>query len=215
MTLSFPQGVFVAGTDTGIGKTLTAAVLTAGLAAEYWKPIQCGLDGGTDRSWVVRKTALPENRFHPEAYLLKHPLSPHAAARLEGIHINLDTINAPGPSDGRRLIVEGAGGLLVPLNDRYYMTDLIKKLGFPVILAARSGLGTLNHTLLSLRELERNRIEVLGVVLNGPRNPSNREAIEQFGRVRVLAEIGPLAEIDSPTLQKIFKEQFMERWRDG
>ncbi len=215
MTLSFPQSVFVAGTDTGIGKTLTAAVLTVGLKAEYWKPIQCGLDEGTDRSWVARNTALPENRFHPEAYLLKHPLSPHAAARLERIHIDLNRIIAPDPSDGRRLIVEGAGGLLVPLNNQDYMTDLIKKLGFPVILTARSGLGTLNHTLLSLRELERNRIEVLGVVLNGPYNPSNREAIEQFGRVRVLAEIGPLAEIDCLALQKIFNEQFIDRWCDG
>jgi len=215
MNLSFPRSVFVAGTDTGIGKTLTSAVLTAGLEAEYWKPVQCGLDEGTDRSWVFRKTVLPENRFHPEAYLLKHPLSPHAAARLEGIHIDLARINAPHPSDGRRLIVEGAGGLLVPLNDQHYMIDLIRKLGFPVILTAGSGLGTINHTLLSLRELERNRIEVLGVVLNGPHNPSNREAIEQFGRVRVLAEIAPLSQIDSPTLQNIFDEQFLERWRDG
>ncbi len=215
MTGSFPQGVFVAGTDTGIGKTVTAAVLTAGLKAEYWKPIQCGIEEGTDRSWVVQKTALPEEYFHPETYLLKHPLSPHAAARLEGIRIDLDRINAPGPSDARRLIVEGAGGLLVPLNDRYFMIDLIKKLGFPVILTAGSGLGTINHTLLSLRELERNRIEVLGVVLNGPYNPSNREAIEQFGRIRVLAAIGPLADIDFPTLQEIFNEQFPGRWRDG
>ena len=215
MTLLFPQSVFVTGTDTGIGKTLTAAVLTAGLSAEYWKPIQCGFDGGTDRSWVFQKTALPENHFHPETYLLKHPLSPHAAARLEGVRIDLDRINAPHPSGGRRLIVEGAGGLLVPLNERHTMIDLIKKLGFPVILTARSGLGTINHTLLSLRELERNRIEVLGVVLNGLSNPPNREAIEQFGRVRVLAEIGPLSKIDFPTLNKIFNEQFFERWRDG
>ncbi|EFK05454.1 dethiobiotin synthase [delta proteobacterium NaphS2] len=215
MTLSFPQSVFVTGTDTGIGKTLTASVLTAGLTAEYWKPIQCGLDGGTDRSWVFQKTALPENHFHPETYLLKHPLSPHAAARLEDVRIDLERINAPHPSGGRRLIVEGAGGLLVPLNERHTMIDLIKKLGFSVILTARSGLGTINHTLLSLRELERNRIEVLGVVLNGPPNPSNREAIEQFGRVRVLAEIGPLSKIDFPTLNKIFNEQFFKRWRDG
>ena len=208
MTTSSPKGLFVTGTDTGIGKTVTAAVLTAGLKAEYWKPIQCGLDEGTDRNWVVRKTALPENRFHPEAYLLKHPLSPHAAARLEGIHIDLASIKAPRPLQGRRLIVEGAGGLLVPLNDQYTMIDLIKKLGFPVILTAGSGLGTINHTLLSLRELERNRIEVLGVVLNGPRNPSNRDAIEHFGRVRVLAEIAPLSEINFSTLQKTFSEQF-------
>ncbi len=211
MTVSFPQSVFVTGTDTGIGKTLIAAVLTAGLKAEYWKPIQCGLKEGTDRSWVARKTALPENRFHPETYLFKHPLSPHAAARLEGIRIDLERIAAPIPSDGRRLIVEGAGGLLVPLNDQHHMIDLIKKLGFPVVLTAGSGLGTINHTLLSLRELERNRIEVLGVVLNGPRNRSNREAIEQFGRVQVLAEITPLSQIDFLTLQKICEEWFLER----
>ena len=214
MIASFPKKVFVAGTDTNIGKTVTAAILTAGLEAEYWKPIQCGVDEETDRSWVLQKTALPENRFHPEAYLLKHPLSPHAAARLEEIHIDMARINAPHPSGGRRLVVEGAGGLLVPLNDQYTMIDLIKKLGLPVILTAGSGLGTINHTLLSLRELERNRIEVLGVVLNGPNNPSNREAIEQFGRVRVLAEIAPLSEINFLTLQKIFNEQFFKRWRD-
>ncbi|MCA1906795.1 MAG: dethiobiotin synthase, partial [Magnetospirillum sp.] len=132
----------------------------------------------------------PAARVHPPAYVFQAPLSPHAAARLENASITLDGLKLPtteGP-----LVVEGAGGILVPLNDRALTVDWVEHLGLPVVVVARSGLGTINHTLLTLEALNRRHIPILGVVMNGPPNPGNRAAIEQFGDTRVLAEIPPL-----------------------
>lgn len=206
--MELPSRMFVTGTDTGVGKTLVSAALVAGMDAVYWKPIQSGLEGITDTQWVREKTGLSEDHFHPEAYRLSRPLSPHAAAAIDGIRIDLDEIQIP--QTGGRLIIEGAGGIMVPLNEREFMLDLMGKLKVPVLLVARSTLGTINHTLLSLEQLRRHRIAVLGVVLNGPENDLNRRAIEQYGRIHVLAEIEPLNEINAESLKSIFKK-FKER----
>ena len=182
------HGAFVVGTDTDVGKTVVAACLARAWDADYWKPVQTGsAEDPGDTAAVARLTGLPPERLHAPVYVFAAPLSPHAAAALEGAAIALDAIARP--STERPLVVEGAGGALVPLNDHSLMIDLVQRLGLPVVVAARSTLGTINHTLLTLEALRGRGLRVLGVVMNGPPSASNREAIERYGRVRVLAEI--------------------------
>lgn len=188
-----PNGYFVTGTDTGVGKTVVAAILTLGLEAEYWKPVQSGVDGpaglSTDSECVARWTGLPAERLHPEAYRLALPASPHLSAAREGVRIRLARLNLPAIR--RPLVVEGAGGVLVPLNGRKLMVDLMVQLRLPVIVVARASLGTINHTLLSLEALRARRLAVAGVVVNGPANgadlAANVAAIQHYGQVKILA----------------------------
>jgi dethiobiotin synthetase len=204
----FPKCLFIAGTDTGVGKTVVSAMLTAGLKGFYWKPVQSGLNEMTDTSWVMEKTGLAKENFIPETYRLTLPLSPHAAALMDGVRIDPDSFHMPEISQSANLIIEGAGGVMVPLNEEYLMTDLMKKLAAPILLVTRSSLGTINHTLLTLEKLRRERLEVLGVIINGPRNRSNRDAIEHYGCVRVLAEIDPIPDINSQSLIDLFDFYF-------
>lgn len=201
-----PRQLFVTGTDTGIGKTVVSAILVSGLNGRYWKPIQSGLGETTDTQWIQEVTALTENHFFPETYRLKQPLSPHASAAAEGTHIDLEAFQLPVTEE--HLIVEGAGGIMVPLNETHLMLDLMKQLDIPVLLVAQSKLGTINHTLLSLELLKRNDLEIFGIIMNGPKNPSNREAIEHFGKVSVRAEIEYLPEINRKSLQHTFDQCF-------
>ncbi len=207
--MKFPPAFFVTGTDTGVGKTFVSGVLLAGLAgARYWKPVQSGCAEGADTAWLAAATGLPSSRFFPETHRLSAPVSPHLAARLEGVEIRLDDFALPALSSNEHLVVEGAGGVLVPLNQLDLMADLMARLGLPVILVARSALGTINHSLLSLSELTRRGIEVLGVVMNGPENPENRKAIEHYGNVPVLARIPPVERVSPEILARLFKECF-------
>lgn len=205
MRSPLPPRLFVTGTDTGVGKTLVSAVLVAGLSGIYWKPIQAGTGNMTDTDWVRQMTGLSQEHFLPEAYRLSQPLSPHAAAAIDNVRIELNTLNIPEASPSRHLVIEGAGGVMVPINEEALMLDLMRKWNLPVLLVARSTLGTINHTLLSLEQLRRAGVDVLGVVMNGPKNPSNREAIERFGRTRVLAEIGLLPNVNVRTLKQTFE----------
>ncbi len=198
-TKQLPPRFFVTGTDTGVGKTLICAVLMAGSGATYWKPVQSGEPGDTE--WVRRATGLPAGRFAPETYRFPHPLSPHAAAALAGGEIELSAFRLPPTV---RLIAEGAGGVLVPLNGGQLMVDLMAHLGLPVLLVARSALGTINHTLLSLEALRRRQLSVLGVVVNGPKNPANEEAIARFGQTSVLAAVEPLSRLDPEGLRAAY-----------
>lgn len=203
--ISLPDRIFVTGTDTGIGKTLVAAILTTGLKAYYWKPIQSGTIDGTDTEWIQTVSNLSNDHFLPEVYSLREPLSPHAAARLDGIEIDMDTIRLPEVAP---LIVEGAGGVMVPLNKRQYIIDLMQRLSLPTIVVARSGLGTINHTLLTVERLRDRGIAVLGVVMNGPINQSNREALEHYGELDILAEIPQLDSISHASIQMLFDRHF-------
>jgi dethiobiotin synthase len=207
-SIQWPSHLFVTGTDTEVGKTVISAMLVAGLNGYYWKPIQSGLEGMTDTDWVRETTGLPKNRFSPETYRLQRPLSPHASAKHDGLRIDLKAFHIPsiGPDD--HLIVEGAGGIMVPLNEYNLMLDLIKKLQMPILLVARSSLGTINHTLLSLEQLRKQGLHVLGVVMNGPKNPENREAIEYYGHTQVFAEVEPFPVITSKTLKQGFSKYF-------
>jgi dethiobiotin synthase len=181
-----------------------SAWLLAHLDACYWKPVQAGTVPETDTQTVRRLAEAPEDRILPEAYVLKEPMAPHEAARREGISIDMAKLVAP--QDDRLLIVEGAGGLLVPLNEKDYVIDLIEDLNLPVILVARSTLGTINHTLLSLEALRRRGLVVAGVVINGPESPHNRAAIERYGKTQVIAEIPRLDTVTRSALRQIAPE---------
>ena len=206
--MKFPEKIFIAGTDTGIGKTLVSAILLSGLEGRYWKPIQSGLEEVTDTQWIKEKTGLDDRHFYPETCRFKKPLSPHASAAAEGKRIDLEQFEVPEPPEGETLVIEGAGGIMVPLNEKDLMIDLIKKISAPVLIVCRSGLGTINHTLLSINQLRTEGIHVLGVVMNGPRNGSNRDAIERFGNIRVVAEIEEIKDINPGTLKDSFMKQF-------
>lgn len=190
--------VFVTGTDTDAGKTIVSAWLCLHSGADYWKPIQSGHPPDRDADTVAR---LSGARIHPERHLLRAPLSPHEAAALEGVRIELDDFRLPQTSSP--LVIEGAGGVLVPLNETATMLDLMERLGAPVLIAAKSGLGTINHTCLTLAALRSRNLPVLGVVLSGPPHPANRQAIEHFGSVAVLAELPPLAPLTREALKRI------------
>jgi malonyl-CoA O-methyltransferase len=150
---------------------------------------------------VRRLAELPAERVHPSSYVLRAPLSPHESARLEGARIELGAFKVP--QTPRTLIVEGAGGLMVPLNDEALITDLIAQLGMPVVLVARTALGTINHTLLSLEALRRRGLPVAGVVLKGAPNEANRRAIATYGHVEILAEIPHLEPLDASSIATV------------
>ena len=186
------RGIFITGTDTGIGKTVVAACLVRHWAMEYWKPVQTGLatEPG-DTQTVLHLAGIRPEQCHQPSYEFQAPLSPEAAAELEDCSVALDNLILP---DSRApIVVEGAGGVLVPLGGGALMADLMRALELPVVLVARSTLGTINHTLLSLEALRRREIPILGVVLCGEPNLSNRAAIERYGEVAVLAELPPMS----------------------
>jgi dethiobiotin synthetase len=198
------QGFFVTGTDTDVGKTVVSAWLVARLDGCYWKPVQAGNHPETDSAIVQRLTGAPPGRILPEAYVLPEPIAPHEAARRAGIAINLERL-VPPPCD-RPLVVEGAGGVLVPLTGNAFVIDLARELELPVILVARSTLGTINHTLLSLEAIRRRGLVLAGVVVNGPETPHNRAAIERYGQVEIIAEIPWLDQVTPSTLKAIQPE---------
>lgn len=188
------RGVFVTGTDTGIGKTLVSAILTRALDATYWKPFQTGLcDEAGDTASVTELAGLPPSRVIPPAHAFLAPLSPQDAAAQEGRSVDLTGLTLPDTT--ATLVVEGAGGLMVPLNDETLLVDWVATLDLPVILVCRTGLGTINHTLLSIEALRRRAIAIAGIVMSGPPSEGNRAAIEHFGQVPVLAEIPPLGTV--------------------
>jgi dethiobiotin synthetase len=200
------KGFFVTGTDTGVGKTVLSALLAAALDGAYWKPVQTGAVEGTDRDSVRRWAALPEEQLLQERYCFAPPVSPHLAAREAGVRIALKAIEMPALD--RVCIVEGAGGVMAPLNDREFMLDLMRHFGLPVVVAARTALGTINHTLLTLAALRSAKLGVRGVVLIGAENAENRRAIEQYGDTCVIGHIPVLDRIDRAALLEVFASHF-------
>ena len=184
-----PRGVFVTGTDTDIGKTLVSACLVKAWQAAYWKPLQTGLaEVAGDSETVMRLARIGPERVVPPCYALQAPLSPQAAAALEDVVIDVACLRLPSIVE-RKLVIEGAGGLLVPVSETAMMIDLIGHFGLPVVLVARGTLGTINHTLLSLEALRSRALAVAGIVLSGPVLPGNSETIARRGDVRILAEL--------------------------
>jgi len=198
------NGFFVTGTDTDVGKTLVSSWLLTKLDASYWKPVQAGVMPETDSSVVRRLAEIEPDRILPEAYVLPEAIAPHEAARRAGIAI--DMAKFVPPISDRLLVVEGAGGLMVPLTDTACVIDLATELHLPLVLVARSTLGTINHTLLSLEAIRRRGLPLAGVVINGPETPHNRAAIERYGQVEVIAEIPWLDVVNRSTLLTIEPE---------
>lgn len=245
------QGFIVAGTDTGVGKTIFAAGLVAMLGARYWKPVQAGLDGETDSEVVQRLSNASRDDVIGEVYRLKSPLSPHLAAEHDGLEIDISRLALPqyrkppalaavtpqpataeqsnvvalkprgrpglaavaggGTSHAPRpLVVEGAGGLLVPLNRQTLQIDLFDSWALPVILVARTSLGTINHTLMSLEALRRRNIMVQGVAFVGESSPEVEDDIATFGRIRRLGRLPWIDPLDAPTLKHTFELSFRD-----
>lgn len=180
--------IFVTGIGTGVGKTFVSAILTKALEADYWKPIQAGYEEGTDGEWVSSVLAGSGLTVHPEVYKLRKPASPHIAAREEGIRINIDHICQQIPINNRTLLIEGAGGLLVPLNETEFVADLIKALHAKVILVSRNYLGSINHSLLTARVCREMQIPVIGWVFND-QYLSYEEEIVQWSNFPRIASI--------------------------
>jgi len=192
--IAWPDRIWVAGTDTNVGKTVVAAALVRQLNASYWKPVQSGWPDDDDTETVRRLAEVPEHRLLKPAYRFKNPLSPNQAAEDDGIQPDPVIIRTPDHSG--RLVMEGAGGLMVPITPDFFIIDLMRKLAAPVVLVARTGLGTLNHTFLSLEAIRAKGLPVLGVVLVGGPQPRNTRDIREIGRVRILAEIPPMDPVD-------------------
>ena len=195
------NAIVVTGTDTGIGKTVFSAGLVGLLGASYWKPIQSGLDEEADTKVVMRLAGLSDDRIITEAYRLSRPLSPHRAAELDGITIDPDRLALPSP--GRMVIVEGAGGLMVPLTRSYLLVDLFARWRAPVVLCARTGRGTINHTLLSIEAMRQRGVSLLGIAFIGDSMPDTERTIASFGNAPVL---GRLPLIDRLTPQALIAE---------
>ncbi|MDH4985353.1 dethiobiotin synthase [Aminobacter anthyllidis] len=179
--------IVVTGTDTGIGKTVFAAGLTALLDGIYWKPVQSGIEEQTDSEIAARLAGLSADRVLPETWRLKEPLSPHRAAELDGVEIDADALALPVTE--RPLIIEGAGGLMVPVNRRTLYIDVFARWQAPVVLCARTGLGTINHTLLSIEALRSRAVPLLGVAFIGDEMADTQRTIAEMGKVRVLGRL--------------------------
>ncbi|WP_380872687.1 ATP-dependent dethiobiotin synthetase BioD [Sphingomonas sp. DBB INV C78] len=193
----------VTGTDTGIGKTIFAAGLTGAIGATYWKPIQSGLEEEADSETVARLTGQP---VLPEGYRLVRPLSPHRSAELEGVTIDADALavpSCPGP-----LVIEGAGGPLVPVTRATLFADIFARWGLPVILCARTGLGTINHSLGSIEALRARGVPIHGIAFIGEANEDNEATIAEMGRVRRLGRLPYLDPLTPETLAAAFAESF-------
>lgn len=201
-----PHEIFIAGIHTDAGKSLVAALLTQGLQADYWKPVQSGTTPQTDTEFVQQATGLPDERFHPESYRLEFPASPHASAAMEGLVIDPDQIRPPVHE--RPLIIEGAGGLMVPLTDDYLFLDWLAEHKFMTVLVIPTYLGCINHSLLSLEALKRRGIPLWGIVFNDGGRPESESVIERYAKAPVLARIPQLPAITPDTLQSTFSQHF-------
>lgn len=199
------RAIVVTGTDTGIGKTVLASAIAGALGAVYWKPIQAGLDGSTDSETVAR-LAGPGVRILPEAWRLRLPASPHFAAEQEGVAIEPDRLRLPEISEP--LVVEGAGGVLVPVTRNLLFGDLFARWGVPVVLAARTALGTINHSLLSIEALRARGVPILGVAFIGDPNEDSEATIAALGGVKRLGRLPRLDPLDPAALARAFADNF-------
>jgi dethiobiotin synthetase len=191
---------FITGTDTGLGKTLIASILTLALRGYYWKPVSaCSAEEMTDLQTVKNLTGLPEQHFYPSSYALQASLSPNQAAEREGVTIDLRLCRLP--QHDYPLIVEGAAGVLVPLNQTQCMLDLMVQLKLPVVIVSRGTLGTINHTLLTIEALRRRDVTIHGIIFNGDLNPDNQKNIEEWSGVKTLLHVPTLSTISNASLR--------------
>ena len=191
--------IFVSGIGTGIGKTLIAALLTEKLKADYWKPVQAGNLDDTDTDLVKRLISNTQSVFHPERFRLTAPMSPHAAAEIDGVEIKLSDFKIPETTNN--LVIEGAGGLLVPLSKELFIIDLITHINAEVVLVSQNYLGSINHTLLSAEALKSRNINVTGIVFNGETYPQGEQIILQLTGLRCLARVPQMNDISRESIK--------------
>ena len=202
------SAIVVTGTDTDVGKTIFAAALVGALGGYYWKPVQAGLDGETDSELVQRLSGLPAGRILPEVYRLTTAASPHLAAERDRVVLDIEGLAGAPLSQERSVVIEGAGGLLVPLTRSYLQIELFARWRAPVVLVAATRLGTINHTLLSVEALRRRGIPLLGVAFVGDENADSERTIGEIGGVRRLGRLPIVDPLDSETLRSAFAANF-------
>jgi dethiobiotin synthetase len=211
------RGLFVTGTDTEVGKTVVSAALMHRYRGQfplrYWKPVQTGVEEQDDTLTVRNLAQCTDAEILDQGVRLKHPLSPHLAAELEGETIEVASVCrlAVGEASDFYWIVEGAGGVLVPLNKQALMVDLIKTLELPVVVVSRTELGTINHTLLTIEALLKRELTVAGVVLVGEKRFGTRESIQEFGNIEILGEMPRFPDLNSATLREWSQENLDSR----
>ncbi len=198
------SNIVVAGIGTGIGKTFISAIIVEALEADFWKPIQAGSLDNTDTDVVRSLVRNSFSVFHPEAYRLTQAMSPHAAAALDNVRINTNALSLPATKN--RLIIEPAGGLMVPLNDKELNIDLIKMWNAPVILVSKNYLGSINHTLLSVLALQQQKIPLLGIIFNGVANQASEEIILKHSKTNCIARIAEESNTGKETVSKYARQ---------
>jgi dethiobiotin synthetase len=196
--------IFITGIGTDVGKTVVSSVLVEALQADYWKPVQTGSFFSTDTAIVQKWVNNTQSKFHPEGYLLKQYMSPHSAAELEGVEISLDELKLPDTTN--TLIIEGAGGLMVPLNKKEFMIDVIQKFDAEVILVIQNYLGSINHSLLSIDALKNRKLKILGLVFNGPPHELSEEIILNYSGLKLLGRINKEKELTQEIILRYAKE---------
>jgi dethiobiotin synthetase len=192
--------IFVTGIGTDVGKTTASAILVEGMQADYWKPVQAGNYFDTDSNKIKKWISNSKSVIHPEAYSLKNHMSPHAAAETEGITIEIDKINLPVTTN--TLIIEGAGGLMVPLNHKDCMIDLIKKFEAEVIIVIQNYLGSINHSLLTIDALKHRNIPILGIIFNGVRHQLSEDIILEYEKLKCIGKINKETQINKDIILK-------------
>lgn len=195
---------FITGIGTEVGKTITSAIITQALKADYWKPVQAGELNHSDRMKVENLIDNNRSKFHPEAYRLNQPMSPHAAAERDGIKIDIASIKMPHTDN--HLVIEGAGGLLVPLNDNDTILNLIEILNCEVILVSRHYLGSINHTLMSIELLKQRNIRIKGILFNGKENKDTESIITKMSEIEVLGRINELENLNKSVINSIAQD---------
>jgi dethiobiotin synthetase len=199
--------LFITGIGTDVGKTVAAAIITEALEADYWKPVQAGDLDNSDTHKIKKYISNSKTVYHPNSYALKTPASPHLAAALDGVTINLDAVKEPKTKNN--LVIEGAGGLLVPLNDTNTIADLIKP-DYKVIIVTRHYLGSINHTLLTLEALQHRGIQPAGIIFNGNENKPTEDIILKKTNAPVIGRIA-----DEPYFDKNVIAEYADAFRDN
>ena len=199
----------ICGTDTDVGKTLISAFFVRGLQSFYWKPLQSGIETETDSQSILRLSGIKKEKVLKEAYIFNEPVSPHWASELDGKKIDINTLKMPLIDDS--LVIETAGGLMVPITRNFLQIDQIKKWDLPVIVVCRSSLGTLNHTLLSIEALKTRNIKILGLIINGEKHFDNPKTLREFSKLPIIAEFPRLSNIDKNNLDRLWQELNIEK----
>lgn len=203
------ERLFITGIGTDVGKTIASAIITEALQADYWKPVQAGLEPTTDTGTVRRLVQNPVSKFWPERFRLQMPASPHAAAAAEGIQLHLADFQLPDTTN--HLVVEGAGGLLVPLAPGFLIADLLQQFGLEAVVVSRNYLGSINHTLLTLEALQLRGIRVRGLLFNGEPNPATEDFISQHTDLPIMPRLRPEQEVSAEVVSRYaaeFREWF-------